>query len=297
MRIKILAAALFFVSMIFSSIACNNGTSSTPAPVYSQYQLEYRLFQNYPDVFWCDPDYYPVSREGQEQAFALEQYPAIKANAAEFAAILGHIDLANKTDYTDQEKLNIYKEHKKLNYAVTITNQGNFYNFVIRVGRDQGQRIEGTITSSGQIDVIKTETSYNTCPICLTRGTLISTPDGEIAVEQLRPGMIVWTQNEAGERLAASIRKTSSTAVPPGFSVLRLTLADGRTVTASPGHPSADSLALGSYKAGDILDGSFVVGLETEAYNGGFTYDLLPSGPVGLYWANGILLKSTLYGD
>jgi hypothetical protein len=34
--------------------------------------------------------------------------------------------------------------------------------------------------------------------------------------------------------------------------------------------------------------------VEHVIYKGGATYDLLPGGSTGLYWANGILLKSTL---
>lgn len=45
---------------------------------------------------------------------------------------------------------------------------------------------------------------------------------------------------------------------------------------------------------GDVLDGALVATVEYVPYNSGATYDLLPSGSTGLYWANGILLKSTL---
>jgi hypothetical protein len=37
-----------------------------------------------------------------------------------------------------------------------------------------------------------------------------------------------------------------------------------------------------------------VVFLEDVPYEGSATYDLLPSGDTGLYWADGILLGSTL---
>jgi hypothetical protein len=295
MRLKLWMLALFITVILLASTACNNGggSSSTSVPVYSQYQLAYRVLQAYPDYFWCDPDYYPIARD--EQTPALEQYPVIRDNIAEFEAILEQTGLVNKTDYSDQEKLTIYQEHKKINYAVSLTSSGDIYNFIIRVGKDQGKSIQGTITSSGLIEVFKEESSFNTCPICLTSGTLISTPLGEIKVEQLKTGMLVWTQNESGERVASPILKTSSTRVPASFRAVQVNLADGRMVTASPGHPSADNILLGDYKVGDILDGSKVVSLDNFDYNGGFTYDLLPSEPGGLYWANGILLKSTLY--
>jgi hypothetical protein len=42
------------------------------------------------------------------------------------------------------------------------------------------------------------------------------------------------------------------------------------------------------------LNGATVATAALEAYDGGATFDLLPSGGTGAYWANGILLASTL---
>ncbi|MDO8568294.1 MAG: Hint domain-containing protein [Dehalococcoidales bacterium] len=165
----------------------------------------------------------------------------------------------------------------------------------MRTGQGQGQHIEGTITSTGDIKVTKQETSFNTCPICLTRGTLIDTPDGPVPVEQLRPGMPVWTADEAGNRISGTVAAIGSTPIPASFQVIKMALADGRTVTASPGHPAADGRPLSDYLTGEVLDGSVVITMEYVAYDGGATYDLLPSGVTGLYWANGILLRSTLF--
>jgi hypothetical protein len=100
--------------------------------------------------------------------------------------------------------------------------------------------------------------------------------------------------DKSGNRVAVVIIQTVATPVPASFMVVRITLEDGRTVSASPGHPSAAEKALGDYKVGDILDGSQVVATELVAYTGGSTYDILPDGGTGLYWANGILLLSTL---
>ena len=76
--------------------------------------------------------------------------------------------------------------------------------------------------------------------------------------------------------------------------VARVALGDGRVVTASPGHPTADGRQLGDLRAGDILDGGTVVSTAIVRYDGGHTYDLLPDGETGLYWADGILLGSSL---
>ena len=70
-------------------------------------------------------------------------------------------------------------------------------------------------------------------------------------------------------------------------------LGDGRQVLVSPGHPTADGHRVGDLVAGDDFDGSTVVAADRIAY-AGYTYDLLPSGPTGTYWADGVLLVSTI---
>jgi hypothetical protein len=42
------------------------------------------------------------------------------------------------------------------------------------------------------------------------------------------------------------------------------------------------------------MDGGRVVSAERVAYTGGATFDVLPAGTTGAYWANGVLLGSTL---
>jgi hypothetical protein len=76
--------------------------------------------------------------------------------------------------------------------------------------------------------------------------------------------------------------------------MVHVRLADGRELLASPGHRTADRRSLGSLASGDEVDGSTITLWELVPYSGSRTYDLLPAGPTGTYWANGILLSSTL---
>jgi hypothetical protein len=76
--------------------------------------------------------------------------------------------------------------------------------------------------------------------------------------------------------------------------MVHLRLAYGRELLASPGHRTADGRPLGTLALGDELDGSRITLWELVPYGGSHTYDLLPAGPTGAYWANGILLSSTL---
>jgi hypothetical protein len=288
--------------LAFALPGCTSNPSPTPTPTpspspstaYTLPEIKYLIFAKYGEPFYCDPDYYPVARQGVEQQNAITQFPTIQANADEFSAILKQINLPNKADYTDNEKLLIYQQHKKLTYGVQTTASSNGYNYTIRIGQGQGKTIEGNATLSGKITISKQETSFNTCPICLSRGTLIDTPDGPVPVEQLSAGMEVWSVDESGNRFSATIIKTSRTAVPASFQFVRIKLGDGRTITASPGHPSADGRPLGEYKTGERMDGGLIIGIDYVNCEDGFTYDLLASGDTGVYWANGILLESTL---
>jgi hypothetical protein len=113
-------------------------------------------------------------------------------------------------------------------------------------------------------------------------------------VEALRLGDPAWTLDEHGTRVRATVIALGSTAAPAGHRVVRLVLADGRTVTASPGHPLADGRPLGGLEVGESIDGSLVISLERIAYRGGRTFDLVVSGPTGIYLVDGIPLRSTL---
>jgi hypothetical protein len=291
----VLFKRLMILSVAVLTILLSGCMPKTITPVdYTQPQLKYLILSHFNNVFWCDTDFYPVARPGQEEQNALEQFPSIRADGTEFSAIIKHLGLPDESEYTDSAKLQIYREYKKLNSAVQLMPDGNKYDFSLRVGEGQGERIEGTISSAGVIKVLKREPSFNTCPICLVEGTLIDTPAGQRPVQDLRDGMPVWTIDSSGNRMAGVVVKTTSTEIISVLVAAKVTLDDGRSVTASPGHPTADSRALGDYRVGDILDGAHVMAVEYEVDSDRATYDLLPSGGTGLYWVNGILLKSTL---
>lgn len=133
-----------------------------------------------------------------------------------------------------------------------------------------------------------------TCPICLAADTLIDTPSGRVAVQNLKEGMAVWTTDTQGTRVPAIIVKVIETPVPPTHQVVHVVLDDGRHVFVSPGHPTADGRTVGNLTAGEQYNNARIVSVERVPYTGGSTYDILPSGQTGFYWANGILLGSTL---
>lgn len=132
------------------------------------------------------------------------------------------------------------------------------------------------------------------CPICLAENTLIDTLAGQIPVQDLREGMAVWTVDKSGNKTSATIIKTSKTPVPATHQMVHVALADGREIFASPRHPIGDGRVFNDLSAGSILSGSKVVIAEKITYDKHYTYDILPKSPTGFYFANGILIGSTL---
>ncbi len=269
-----------------------------PPTEVSVYELKYHLLENVGTFFYCDPDYYPVAREGIEQKHALEQFPDIQNNTQEFQAILNHVDLMEATYFSAEQKLLIYQEHKKLN-AIQLSPYQDTYEFKLRMLEDNGSifEIKGYIAQNKSIDIINKEPSFD-CPICLSENTLIDTPDGNIAVKQMHPGMTVWTIDASGSRIQAKVVKTVVVPTPPGYQVIHLVLDDGRDLIASLTHRVADGRPLGSLMPGDMVDGANVSTVSYMLDKGAAAYDILPAGDTGIYWANDIPVQSTIFeGD
>lgn len=130
---------------------------------------------------------------------------------------------------------------------------------------------------------------------CMPLGTLINTPKGETFIHNLIKSDHIWTVNLAGEKVLAVIEEVFRNPVPQTHKMLRISLADGRTTTASPLHPDLNGKSFSEFKAGDLFDNSSVSKIELTEYKEGFIYDILPSGETGAYWANGVLVGSTLF--
>jgi len=135
------------------------------------------------------------------------------------------------------------------------------------------------------------------CPICLASNTLIATPSGDMKVTDLKIGMTVWSPNAQGKKEMRTIIDVTRTPVPLSHKVIHLVLSDTRQVWVSPDHPLMDGQLVATLRAGDLYDGAKVISTELVPYWDTATYDLLPDGDTGAYWADGILLKSTLRSE
>jgi hypothetical protein len=277
--------------LLVAAMACGTTVPGTPL---NEYQLKFRIFDEVGPPAFCDPDFYPVARLGGEQASALANYAQIRGNAALYSAIVEHEHLPMPpAELDDVQKLTLYRAFKKLR-ALVLGPAAAGYTFDYTVD-GSFMHVKGTVQTDGTTSVTsKTQGSRPACPICLSAATLISTPAGNVVVTAIRVGTLVWTQAADGSRVAAQVIEVGSAPVPAGHLMVHLTLADGRQLWASPGHRTADGRPLGSLGVGDVIDGSRVSGWELVPYAADHTYDLLPAGTTGFYWANGVLLGSTL---
>lgn len=159
-----------------------------------------------------------------------------------------------------------------------------------------GCTIELTLVriSGNTATFLKKEHDDRICPICLSEDTVIDTPNGAINVKELKEGMSIFTQDASGNKIIGIILKTGKTIVSPIHKMTHIILDDSRELYISPNHPTADGKLVGELLVGDVLDNSKIKIAELVTYDGTHTYDILPTGKTGFYWANEILIKSTL---
>jgi hypothetical protein len=278
-----------------------NASSAAPAPCGSMTaaQLRLALLDQLGPRWFCDPDQYPIA-VADELTRMRERWNDVVADTESFGAITVHEHLdGDPAQLNEQQRLTVYHLWKVLN-SIQLDPIGNDryrFDYLAQpvAGATEGKRTAGTIDAHGAITVEQQASAGEPqCPICLSVGTLIETPDGPIPVERLRLGDPVWTLDADGRRIAGTVIALGSTPAPAGHHVVRLALADGRSVTASPGHPLADGRLLGDLQVGDVVDGSRVVVADLVPYVGADTFDLVASGPTGGYLAGGIPLGSTI---
>ena len=300
------------LTALLAVAACSSAPGATPGPTVipgptggatggtalTASQLRLLLIDTLGPRWYCDPDEYPVAH-GTEPERALERFAEMQAEGDIFKAVAAKLGIDLGGALTDAQKTAIYHVWKvALSIPLDPIGDGAYrFDYVAQPaqGATEGARTGGTIDSAGKITIEQQALSGEPmCPICLARGTRIDTPDGPVAVEALRLGDPIWTLDAAGRRVAGTVIALGSTTAPADHHVIRMTLADGRSVTASPGHPLADGRTFGELVVGDLVDGSAVASLVSLPYSGGETFDLVASGQTGIYLSSGIPLGSTL---
>jgi len=224
------------------------------------------------------------------------EYPRIVADVPTYLAILRREHLP-PTPLTNDQIVAVYRDWLKVN-AVRLDWRGGYYDFAMFPGPSPSeglrQEMVGKVDLFGRVYDVHQGEGLGACPICLTGNSPIATPTGPVAVSRIEVGMHVWSASPAGLRIDAVVVKTASRLDAPGSEVLHVALADGREITASPPHRIADGRAIGGLRVGDRIDGVSITRIDVVDDSLGRTYDLLPSGPTGEYWVDGILVQTTL---
>jgi hypothetical protein len=280
--------------------ACSGGATPAPSsgPPLNHAELRFTLIDTFGPLWYCDRDFYPIA-VADEADLAIKRFPEVQADTERFSAILAHVGASAGDTFSAEQKLTIYRFWKELKAINLDPTDGGSYRFDYlnqpAQGQQDGRRTTGTIDEHGAIAIEQQGAAGQPpCPICLARGTQIGTPDGSVAVEAVRVGMVVWSLGADGRRVPATVTRIGSTPVPASHRVVRLVLDDGRVLLASPGHPLVDGRPLGTLRAGDRVDGATIVSATLEPYAGGLTFDLLTDSPTGGYFAGGVPLGSTI---
>jgi hypothetical protein len=294
-------ALCLFAAMMAIVVGCGPSISTPPSagPPQPTIALQAALVDAFGRPWYCDPDFYPVGRD--EMASMRERWSEVTADRVVFEAVAKRMGVDADLQPSDDERLAIYREWKALR-AIALEPQadgGLRFDFLVAPppAGGEGRQVIGVITADGRI-VLQQESSAGepNCPICLVAGTRIATPAGDIAVEVVRIGAIVWTRGADGRKVAAPVVEVGRVDIGPGHEATRVDLSDGRSITASAGHPLADGRPIGSLAIGDTVDGAIIVAVSRIANTASWTFDLRPSGPTGVYWAGGIPLGSTIAG-
>jgi hypothetical protein len=269
-------------------------TGSTPPGVtMSAWQLRYLLLSRYPDFAYCDPDFYPVARDDEADA-AERWWNQADHSGPEVLAILAA--RGYREPLTADQRLAAYRDHKKLTVIAMTAVPGGF-RYELSTGTAGGepdQTVTGTVTPGGRISEASRTPRLGGCPICLEANARIATPQGEVDVSGLHIGDVVWTADAAGHRVRVAVIAVVRRPTPGPHLMLRVALSDGRTLVAAGAHPTADGRYLRELRIGQAYDRATVTAVTWVLSTAPATYDVLPAGPTGDYWANGVLIGSTL---
>jgi hypothetical protein len=193
-------------------------------------------------LVFCDPDEFPVPN-GSDLESARARLTEIRADRATYEAILAYEGYSDAQEFTPSQQIAISEDYKQMQ-AIDLHLDGDVYSFSVLVSPSDSDvatmRVSGTVTVHGSVTIDRREVRRRpNCPICLAADVRVATPNGEVPVHNMRAGMQVWTTDSHGRRVAGIVLETGHMEAPFGHEIVRLRMADGRTVMASPGHPTA----------------------------------------------------------
>ena len=123
--------------------------------------------------------------------------------------------------------------------------------------------------------------------------TPIATPTGERAISELKVGDLVYSVHH-GRLVAVPVILTNRVPVTGTHYMVEVRLSNGRVLSISPSHPTADGRTFADLAQGTMLDGVLVDSVRRAPYTEVYTYDILPDSDSGSYFAGSVQIGTTL---
>jgi len=126
-------------------------------------------------------------------------------------------------------------------------------------------------------------------PNCCSADTRVRTSSVDKRIQDIKRGDLVISDGNKSAKII-KINKIET----KKHKILFIRLNDGTVLEISPEHLTSNGKKFKDLKLGDVIDGRLVVEIKLKNYNYKYTYDILPDSQSGNYFANGVLIGSTL---
>ena len=142
-------------------------------------------------------------------------------------------------------------------------------------------------------------TDKGTCPlgcaqcVCTAPDTPIATPRGDRAISDLKVGDLVYSVHH-GQLVAVPVILCNRVPVTGTHHMVEVRLSNGRVLSISPSHPTADGRTFADLAKGDVVDGVVIDSVRRAPYAETYTYDILPDSDSGTYFAGAVQIGTTL---
>jgi len=158
--VLVIAAVVGFAAPATAQNACEIGKAVATEHVVAP-KLRYRLIDRFGPVYFCDPECIGPCLLDLEKKHAEEAFPRIRKDTETLQAITERLKLENIGDFSEDQKLSIYREYKNLVCGMSLEAEGKNHRFKIESG--DGFRVAGLIDPQGEITVLERAPSGLKC--------------------------------------------------------------------------------------------------------------------------------------
>lgn len=200
--------------------------------------------------------------------------------------LVGTINIEEKIQEGLIKSCSVIAENKV--FVNIVDKESNTYNLRMELQGKKELLVEVLDYGSFKAKKTKVQPSCEV-PNCCSADTRIRTSSVDKRIQDIKEGDLVISDVNK----PVKIIKTNKIEVKK-HKILFVRLNDGTVLEISPEHLTSDGKKFKNLKLGDVIDGRLVVEIKLKNYNYKYTYDILPDSGSGNYYANGVLIRSTL---